>query len=286
MVAQQKMQFTQYMFNGLVINPAYAGADEALSLTFIHRSQWAGVENAPQTQTLSAHTLFKRKHFGLGLTIVNDKIGVHKNLSILSNYAYHLRTGKKSALSFGLQAGMNNQKSDYTSLLTAGNNDPKLYNPVLTETFFNFGAGVYFRSERFHAGISVPELIPKSFSVNDTITISMSEMTIFTFLKYRFALSDNADLEPGALIKYFEGVPLSFDANLNVIWRKVLTTGLSYRQKESVDFLFKAQITSQLQLGYSYDHAIGEIARLSNGSHEAMVQYLFKYSQKKLTSPR
>jgi type IX secretion system PorP/SprF family membrane protein len=138
MVAQQKMQFTQYMFNGLVINPAYAGADEALSLTFIHRSQWAGVENAPQTQTLSAHTLFKRKHFGLGLTIVNDKIGVHKNLSILSNYAYHLRTGKKSALSFGLQAGMNNQKSDYTSLLTAGNNDPKLYNPVLTETFFNF----------------------------------------------------------------------------------------------------------------------------------------------------
>jgi hypothetical protein len=109
---------------------------------------------------------------------------------------------------------------------------------------------------------------------------------MFTFLKYRFALSDNADLEPGALIKYFEGVPLSFDANLNVIWRKVLTTGLSYRQKESVDFLFKAQITSQLQLGYSYDHAIGEIARLSNGSHEAMVQYLFKYSQKKLTSPR
>src|SRR5688572_28456063 len=85
-IAQQKMQFTQYMFNCLVINPAYAGADEALSLTFIQRSQWSGVENAPSTQTLSAHTLFKKKHFGLGLTIVNDRIGVHKNLSVLTNY--------------------------------------------------------------------------------------------------------------------------------------------------------------------------------------------------------
>src|SRR4051812_11634722 len=87
-IAQQKVQFTQYMFNGLVLNPAYAGAEEALSLTFIQRNQWSGIENAPTTQTFSAHTLFKKKHFGMGLTMVNDKIGVHKNLSALSNYAY------------------------------------------------------------------------------------------------------------------------------------------------------------------------------------------------------
>jgi type IX secretion system PorP/SprF family membrane protein len=284
--AQQKMQFTQYMFNGLVINPAYAGADEALSLTFIHRSQWAGVENAPTTQTLSGHTLFKRRHFGLGITIVNDKVGVHKNMNVVTNYAYHLRTGQKSWLSMGLLAGINNQRSDYTSLIGPGNTDPKLYNPVLSETFVNIGAGLYFRSPRFHAGVSSPELIPKQFSVNDSVTVHLSDINLFTFVKYRLTLSPSIDLEPSTLIKYLEGVPLSYDANVNVIIHKVLTLGLSYRKQESVDFLFKAQVTPQLQLGYAYDHAIGQIARLSNGSHEAMVQYVFRYAHKNLSSPR
>lgn len=285
-VAQQKMQFTQYMFNGLVINPAYAGADEALSLTFIHRSQWAGVDNAPTTQTLSGHTLFKKRHFGLGLTIVNDKVGVHKNLNVVTNYAYHLQTGAKSWLSMGILGGINNQKSDYTSLIGPGNTDPKLYNPVLSETFLSVGAGIYFRSARFHAGISSPELIPKQIAVNDSVTVHMSDLNLFTFMKYRFTLTQTLELEPSTLIKYLEGVPLSFDVNLNLIVQKVLTMGFSYRKEESVDFLFKAQVTPQLQLGYSYDHPIGRIARLSNGSHEAMVQYVFRYAHKKLYSPR
>ena len=101
--SQQKVQFTQYMFNGLVINPAYAGADEALSMTFIQRSQWAGVDNAPETQTLSAHTLFGKRKIGLGLTLINDKIGVHKTLNALTTYAYHLQVAEKSFLSMGLQ---------------------------------------------------------------------------------------------------------------------------------------------------------------------------------------
>jgi type IX secretion system PorP/SprF family membrane protein len=284
--AQQKMQFTQYMFNGLVINPAYAGADEALSLTFIQRSQWAGVENAPSTQTLSAHTLFKKKHFGVGITIVNDKIGVHKNLSVLTNYAYHLRVAEKSYFSMGIQAGINNLKSDYASLVSMTNNDPKLYDPILSRTFFDFGAGVYFRSPRFHAGISVPELLPQQFTINDTLSVELSKMNFFFFSRYRITLNENIDLEPSGLIKYLSGVPVSFDANLNMIYRKVLTLGLSYRRAESVDFLMKAQVTPQLQLGYAYDFPIGVIARLSSGSHELMVQYVFRYVQKNVASPR
>jgi type IX secretion system PorP/SprF family membrane protein len=274
------------MFNGLVINPAYAGADEALSLTFIHRSQWAGVDNAPTTQTLSGHTLFKKRHFGLGLTIVNDKVGVHKNLNIVTNYAYHLKTGAKSWLSMGILGGIYNQKSDYTSLIGPGNNDPKLYNPILSETFLSVGAGLYFRSPRFHIGVSSPELIPKQFAVNDSVSVHLSDINLFTFMKYRFTLTQSLDLEPSTLIKYLEGVPISFDVNLNLIVQKVLTMGFSYRKDESVDFLFKAQVTPQLQLGYAYDHPIGRIARLSNGSHEAMVQYVFRYAHKNLSSPR
>lgn len=284
--AQQKMQFTQYMFNGLVINPAYAGADEALSLTFLQRSQWSGVENAPNTQTFSGHTLFKKKHFGAGITIVNDKIGVHKNLSVLTNYAYHLRVAEKSYFSMGIQAGINNLKSDYASLISTANNDPKLYDPILSRTFFDFGAGVYFRSPRFHAGISVPELLPQQFTINDTLSVELSKMNFFFFSRYRITLNENVDLEPSGLIKYLSGVPVSFDANINMIYRKVLTLGLSYRRAESVDFLMKAQVTPQLQLGYAYDYPIGVISRLSSGSHELMVQYVFRYIQKNVASPR
>jgi type IX secretion system PorP/SprF family membrane protein len=285
-MAQQKMQFTQYMFNGLVINPAYAGADEALSLTFIQRSQWAGIENAPNTQTLSAHTLFKKKHFGLGLTVVNDKIGVHKNLNVLTNYAYHLRVADKSYLSMGIQAGINSLKSDYASLVSTANNDPKLYDPIMSRTFFDFGAGIYFRSPRFHMGVSAPELLPQQFVINDTLSVELSKTNFFIFSKYRMTLNENMDFEPAVLIKYLSGIPISFDVNVNMIYRKVLTLGLSYRKTESIDFLLKVQATPQLQVGYAYDYPIGAISRLSNGSHELMVHYLFRYVQKNVTSPR
>src|SRR5688572_23136126 len=126
-LAQQRVQFTQYMFNGLVINPAYAGADEALSLTLIQRKQWSNVDGSPSTQSLSAHTLFGKKHFGLGMTLINDKIGIHKNLSALTNYAYHLKVGAKSYLSMGVQAGIHSRKSNYGRLAGLNNTDPKLY---------------------------------------------------------------------------------------------------------------------------------------------------------------
>src|SRR5258708_29914263 len=115
------------MFSGLVINPAYAGADEKLSLTFINRNQWSGIEGAPTTQTLSAHTLFKKKQFGLGFLLVNDQIGVHRNVNASVSYAYHIQTGDQSYLSMGLQAGVKSFKADYASLTPAGDNYPYFY---------------------------------------------------------------------------------------------------------------------------------------------------------------
>lgn len=284
--AQQKVQFTQYMFNGLVINPAYAGADEALSMTFIQRSQWAGVDNAPETQTLSAHTLFGKRRIGLGLTLINDKIGVHKSLNALTTYAYHLPVAEKSFLSMGLQMGINRRQSDYASLVGGATYDPRLNDVSISKTFFDFGMGIYFRSPKFHAGISIPELIPGRLDVNDSVTIQLSKSPYFYFMKYRMRASEFVELEPSIFLKYQAGLPVSFDLNANLIYRKVLTLGLSYRKDESVDFLFKGQITRQLQIGYSYDHPIGNVSILSNGSHELMVQYVFRFLEKDITSPR
>lgn len=284
--SQQRVQFTQYMFNGLVINPAYAGADEALSMTFIQRSQWAGVENAPETQTLSAHTLFGKRHIGLGLTIINDKIGVHKNLNALTTYAYHLQVAEKSFLSMGLQVGINRRKSDYASLIGGSTYDPRLNDVIIAKTFLDFGMGIYFRSPKFHAGLSIPELIPGRLNVNDSLTIQLSKSPFFLFTKYRLRANEFVEFEPSVFLKYQQGLPFSFDLNANMIYRRVLTLGLSYRKDESIDFLLKAQITRQLQIGYSYDHPIGHISLLSNGSHELMVQYLFRFTEKGITSPR
>lgn len=283
--AQQKVQFTQYMFNGLVINPAYAGADEALSLTFIQRSQWNNVDNAPTTQTLSAHTLVKKKKLGLGLTLVNDKIGVHKNFSAMTSYAYHIRTGTSSYLSMGLQAGIHRTRSDYASL-NGASNDPKLNDINISETFFDVGAGIYFRSPRFHAGLSAPELLPNKVSLSDTVSVQLDRANLFFFSKYKITVSESLELEPGMLLKYLPDLPVSYDVNLSMIYREVLTLGVSYRKAESVDFLLRALITPQLQVGYAYDHTIGNVARLSNGSHELMINYLFRYSESKVVNPR
>jgi type IX secretion system PorP/SprF family membrane protein len=285
-VAQQKVQFTQYMFNGLVINPAYAGADEALSLTFIQRKQWANIENSPSTQSLSAHTLFKKKHLGLGFTLINDKIGVHKNLNALTNYAYHLKVGRASYLSMGIQAGIHNRKSNYGSLASGINVDPKLYEASVSYTAFDLGMGMYFRSPRFHMGISAPELLPESFSLNDSISINMSRVNFLSFTKYVILVNENFDIEPSILLKYLSGVPLSFDLNMNFIYRKILTLGMSYRKKESIDFMLKGQMTPQLQFGYSYDHPVGEVSKVSQGSHELMINYVFRYAQSNVSSPR
>lgn len=284
--AQQRVQYTQYMFSGLMINPAYAGMEGPLSVTFIQRSQWTGTDGAPSTQTLSAHSLFKEKHTGIGLSIVNDRIGVHRNLNALANYAYHLTVGPEKHLSFGIQAGIENRKSDYLSLIGDAANDPHLSNPKFSHTAFDFGAGIYFRTRDFHLGLSMPEIIPGKLKLNDSVTLELGNTNYFLFSKYRLSLNDIVDLEPSTLLKYSPGVPLAVDVNLNAIFYDALTAGISYRRGESVAFLLRAQVTAQLKFGYAYDHPIGEIARLSNGSHEMMISYLFRFVTSGIHSPR
>ena len=270
----------------MAINPGYAGAEEALSTTIVQRGQWRGIENAPATITFAAHALFKNKHTGFGMLLSNDKIGVHRDLTALANYAFHLKTGKSSFLSMGIQAGLHHKRSDYSSLIDPLLQDPKISEATLTNTFFDVGAGIYFRSERWHAGLSAPQILPENIVVNDTASFRFSRTNFFAFLKHRISITESIDLEPAGLLKYFYGTPLSFDLTLNTIFYQALTFGISYRKGESVDFLLRGQITPQLAFGYSYDYPVGDIQQLSNGSHELMVHYVFRYVQKNTVSPR
>jgi type IX secretion system PorP/SprF family membrane protein len=282
--AQQGPQFTQFMYNNLVINPAYAGAEEAFSLTMVSRNQWSGVEGAPSTQSFSAHTLVKKKHVGLGLTIIRDQLGVHRNTNVLTNYAYHIKLKEESYLSMGLQVGVANLKSDYASL-QGPTIDPRLVNSI-NETTVGFGAGVYYRSPKLQVGLSMPELLSPTAHMNDTISITFRKNTVLGYSRYRFMLSETLDMEPGLFVKYFPNLPVSVDVNLNFIYRQVLTTGVSYRKNESIDFILKFQLTPQFQFGYAYDYPINSVTSLGSSSHELLIHYVFRNVQKNVESSR
>ncbi len=285
--AQQKVQFTQYMFNELIINPAYAGNDDALSITLVNRNQWVSIEGAPSTQTLTAHSIFNEKRVGLGVSFVNDKVGVHKIQNVQGNFAYRLNISKTQYFSMGLQTGLNIRKSDYTTIVGSNSAvDPLLVNPNFTHTSFTVGIGLHYKSPNFQLGVSAPDIIPETLQISDTTTIKWRSAQYFLYAKYRIVLNANLDIEPSVLVKYLQGLPISYDLNACIVYKKILTIGLSYRKKESIAFLMKAKITPQLQVGYAYDLAIGKVATSSSGSHEILLNYLFKYAKNKIASPR
>ena len=281
--AQQSPQYTQYIFNNLIINPAFAGSEGAITLNAFNRSQWAGIEGAPTTLGFSAHARVRDK-VGLGMIVIHDQVGVHKNTTGLASYAYHVSLNENTTLSVGLQAGVTSLRSDYLSL-TSSANDPKTANSI-NETLFDFGAGLHLKSSRLQLGVSVPKLLSNTVEMNDSVTINLQRRVMLGYLRYRIPLNESFDLEPGVLVKYFQELPMSFDINALLHFRKAIAVGLAYRHQESIDFLMRLQLTNQLQLGYAYDYPVQYASLLSSASHEIMLQYQFKKTVKRVTSPR
>lgn len=252
----------------------------------MHRTQWTGIDGAPVTQVLSGNAFFKNKRMGAGFSLVNDKIGVHQNFTAMGSYAYQISVGPSAKISFGLQAGVRNRKSDYASLAPDSGNDPMVAVSAFSQTSFDAGAGVYLRTGRFHLGLSAPQLLPEKSTVNDSMTVHWDRTTYFLFSKYRITVTEILEVEPNVLVKYFPGTPLSVDLNLNFIFYKAITFGCSYRKDESVDFLFLGKITPQFQFGYAYDFPIGDVPKTVSGSHEIMLNYRFQFHYTKVDSPR
>ncbi|WP_296618671.1 type IX secretion system membrane protein PorP/SprF [Marivirga sp.] len=283
--AQQGIQYTQYMYDGSLINPAYAGADEALSISFLHRDQWSGLEGAPQSQTFSVHSPFKNPRLGTGVFVHRESIGVHQNVQLATNLAYHLPLGKQRYLSFGLKAGMLNVRSDYQSLQN-GNPDPSINDALFSGTDFNAGFGFYYRSNKLEAGYSIPSIINRTINVNDTISLDPINLNHLLFTQYHIPVGNNFILSPGFLLKYYQGSPLSYDLNFLTTFKSVLTAGVSYRKQESVDFLIRFNLTPQFQVAYAYDFPIGNVSRFAQASNEIMLRYIFKFKYDNVNSPQ
>lgn len=290
--AQQQGMFTQYMFNGLALNPAYAGSHETLSLTAMTRYQWAGLDGAPNTQTFSAHAPVKNDQIALGLQLYNDNIGVSRTFTTNIAGAYRINF-EKSVLSMGLQLGFSSYRSDVTTLNPVFDfNDVALSENVNEPFNPNMGAGLYWYSEKYYVGFSVPTLFNSTINSFDiegsglTYESGDSKRHMYLTGGYVFDLGTHFKLKPNGLIKYVHGAPIQIDINANLLINEVAWFGLSYRNGESISVLLELLITSDFRFGYSYDYILNDLKTISSGSHEIMLNYRIEFKKDKITSPR
>ena len=277
---QQRPIHSLYMFDPLLINPAYAGTQVQLSGTAIYRNQWVNFPGAPKTFTASAHTGFRKNRVGVGFLVGNDQIGIHSENSAYFIYSYKIPLSKfdnnKSTLSFGVQGGFNNLKSDFTKLNPHDINDP-FYSLVERNMSWNFGGGIYYRSPKFYAGFSVPYILNnKVVDVNDLESIAKQSRYYYLTGGYVFQPSKNLKFIPSALIRLQETAPLSFDLNLVTVLYDVVGLGGSYRLDDSIVGMFELQINENFHVGYAYDFTTSDLRQYSNGTHEIMINYRVK----------
>ncbi|MEI7594630.1 MAG: type IX secretion system membrane protein PorP/SprF [Bacteroidota bacterium] len=290
--AQQNPMYTHYMYNTLVVNPAYAGSRDALTVTALHRSQWVDFKGAPVTQTISMHTPFKNEHIGLGLSVVNDKIGISNNTSVVIDYSYIMKLTQKSKLALGFSVGANIFKANLSSLSLDQQTDPVFQTNINNDITPNFGLGAYYSRERFYAGFSVPNLVQNSFSIknseNVTTLIGKEQRHYFFIAGSLIKISENLAFKPTTLVKITAAAPVQADLTASFVIMKKLLVGAMFRSGDAVGALVGLDITQQFHVGYSYDFSYGlKTAKYNEGSHEIVLRYDFIYSSKKqIHSPR
>lgn len=281
-LAQQRPIHSLYMFDPLLINPAYAGTQVQLSATAVYRNQWVNFPGAPKTFTASTHSGFKKSRVGVGLLAGNDQIGIHNENSLYAIYSYRIPMSKfdnKSSLSFGIQGGFNNLKSDFTKLNPKDATDP-FASVVERNLTWNFGAGLYYRTPTYYVGLSVPYIINnKVLNVTELTTKSKQRRYYYLTGGFTKKLSNAVKIIPSALIRVQEHAPLSFDLNLLTVLYDVVGLGGSYRLDDSIVGLFELQLNSNFHVGYAYDYTTSDLRQYSNGSHEIMINYRIKVSK-------
>jgi type IX secretion system PorP/SprF family membrane protein len=290
---QQDPQYTHYMYNMNVVNPAYAGSRETLSIGLLGRTQWVGIDGAPQTITANIHAPVGR-NLGVGLSVIADKIGPVKEQNIYADISYTIDTSEEGRLAFGLKGGFTFFNIDLINLLLPDGSTGAdlvadgLFDENGNETFPNIGAGVYYYTDKFYIGASLPNILETThFEKSGGIVSKASEkMHGFLTAGYVFDISDNVDFKPAAMIKAVPGSPLSVDITGNFLINDRFELGLGYRFDDSIDALVSFLVTDDLRVGYSYDYTLTNLGDYNSGSHEIFLQYDVNLSRKNLKSPR
>ena len=267
LMAQHSTLTSNYLFNLFAVNPAYAGQKGALDATAFYRKQWVGLTGAPETYGIMGNMEIKPKNFGVGLQIENDKIGLFTNTKISAAFSYKIKFTKDVSLALGISPGLNRVATDYNRLITTQTGDGTFNSYLQTNNSFTNGAGMFFSSKKFYAGLSTPDLMqlntPEKAVEYDIIA------------GYVYKVNDDFSIKPSTLVRGIKGSPTQFDASVTAYMNKMFGVGLSYRNKESLVLFTELLIKKQFKIGYAYDYNIGPLRNFNSGTHEIMLNYFF-----------
>jgi type IX secretion system PorP/SprF family membrane protein len=283
--AQQDAQFTQYMYNTININPAYAGSRGFLSLFALHRTQWIGIDGAPVTNSFSMNTPLNSSNFGLGVSFLNDRIGPTNENAISADVSYSIRTSESFRLSFGLKITANIFNLDVSKLNPVNQNDPQFQNFDNSLTP-NFGGGLYLHSEKTYIGLSIPNLIESKRFDSNSVSMFKERINYYLIAGHVFDISENLKFKPSVLTKLVTGAPLQVDVSGNFLINKKFVIGGAYRWSAAVSGMVGFQISEGIFIGYGYDKETTNLANYNSGSHEVFLRFELSKSYNKITSPR
>ncbi|WP_020529854.1 PorP/SprF family type IX secretion system membrane protein [Flexithrix dorotheae] len=283
--AQQQAMYSQYLINGLAINPAYAGSRETLSGVVGYRKQWVGLNGAPSTFNLGIHSPIKKKNIALGVNITGDEIGITKTTGVFLSGSYKIKLNKGS-LRFGLQGVFTNYTQNWSEINTIDEGD-NAFN-LADESYFlqNFGTGLYWQSEKYFAGISIPLILSQDHGAKENGVVLSSVRHYFMHAGTLIDLNKELKLKPSVMLKYVEGAPMQFDLNGMVILNNAFWIGASYRSMDGISLSTQFHTKKFLWFGYAYDFPLTDLNRVTTGSHEIFIGIDYYKIKSRILSPR
>ncbi len=284
--AQQDPQYTQYMYNMSVINPAYAGSKETVSGGVLYRQQWVGIEDAPTTGTFFMHSPVGR-NVGLGLSIISDKIGPVEENNFYADFSYTLNLGGEHKLAFGLKAGATMHKIDFTGIpATLPQTDPIFESSNPNTTFLNLGTGLFYYTNKYYVAFSVPNMLKSKYLDFDGRQYGTDVLHYFLTGGYVFDINPNLKFKPFAMVKTSINAPVSFDLSTNFMLYDKFEMGATYRLEDSFGAMINVAVSPTLRIGYAYDRVVSDIGVISPSSHEVILLYDLNFPKKVSRSPR
>jgi len=268
--AQYDPLYNQYSFDQLLINPAYAGANDIFTINSIYRLQWANIQGAPQTISLSGHSSIANNKAGVGLTVINETFGVNNNTEVYASFAYKITMGR-GALSLGVSGGMLQYKYDYTKLNLEFQNDPSFL-PIdeqITQT--NFGAGIWYQSDKYYAGISVPRILEVDVDKQDGTTSNRYRRHIYLSGGGLITLNSSLKLKPYGLVRIINGVPSNIDIGASFLFSELIWAGVLVRDFDAVALLGQLEVSDKFRVGLSVEIATTKLVQTSYGTYEVML---------------
>lgn len=290
--AQQDAQYTQYMYNTLSVNPAYAGSRDVLSFVGLYRSQWIGLDGAPTTFTISGHSPIG-KNVGLGINVTRDEIFISDETYIDVDFSYTLKVSDYGKLALGLKGGAHLLNVDFTKASEFNPGDPLAdAQPNIDNKFSpQIGVGAFYYTNKLYLGASVPNFIEtdhfdESSNSNNSSATAKEKINMYFMAGYAFDLSDDVKFKPAGLLKVVEGAPLQADLSANFLFSEKLTLGAAYRWSAAVSAMVGFQLSDQLMLGLAYDRETTELQRYNDGSVEVILRFELFKKDDGLVSPR